>query len=59
MIKLTPEGLVVNEVAPGIRVKEDVLDLTDVSLIVADDLKTMDGNLFHESPIGLWQQRTH
>ena len=59
VIKLTPEGLVVNEVAPGIRVKEDVLDLTDVSLLVADDLKTMDGNLFHKGPIGLWQQRTH
>ena len=53
VMRLTPDGLVVTEVAPGIDVKADVLDQAATPLKVADDLKTMDSALFHPGPIGL------
>ena len=38
---VTPDGLLLKEVAPGVKV-EDVLALTDADVIVADDLCEMD-----------------
>lgn len=50
---LTPEGLVLTEIAPGIDLQTQVLDQADFPLIVSPKLKTMDARLFGEEPIGL------
>lgn len=41
VIEVTPNGLLLKEIAPGVTV-EDVLSKTEADLIVADDLKPMD-----------------
>jgi len=53
VMKLTPDGIVLTEVAPGIDVQTHILDQSEFPLIVADDLKVMDGKLFSEELIGL------
>ena len=40
VIDVTPEGLVLKEIAPGVTV-EEVQAQTEATLIVAEDLKTM------------------
>lgn len=53
VLELTPEGLVVTEIAPGVDLQKDVLDRCEFPLIVADDLRTMDLALFADAPVGL------
>ncbi|WAH61122.1 acyl CoA:acetate/3-ketoacid CoA transferase [Pseudomonas silvicola] len=53
VMKLTADGLVVTEIAPGIDLERDVLAQAEFSLLVADDLKVMDPRLFTEAPMGL------
>ncbi len=52
-MKLTPKGIVLTEIAPGIDLQTQILDQSEFELIVADDLKVMDGSLFTEANIGL------
>ena len=40
------------EIAPGIDMQKDVLDLMDFAPIVKD-VKTMDSRIFQEGPMGL------
>ncbi|HWT60807.1 MAG TPA: acyl CoA:acetate/3-ketoacid CoA transferase [Rhizobium sp.] len=53
VMKLTPEGIVLTEIAPGIDLQSQILDQSEFPLIVAPDLKVMDAALFGESGIGL------
>lgn len=53
VMKLTPEGIVVTEIAPGVDLQTDVLGQADFPLTVADDLREMDAALFGDAPIGL------
>jgi propionate CoA-transferase len=53
VMKLTPEGLVVTEIAPGLELARDVLARADTALKVAPDLKVMDARLFRPEPMGL------
>jgi propionate CoA-transferase len=53
VMKLTPEGLVVTEVAPGLDLARDVLARADTALTVAPDLREMDARLFRPEPMGL------
>ena len=53
VIDLTPRGLTVREIAPGIDLERDVLAQADFPLAIAPDLKTMDERLFRDAPIGL------
>ncbi|MBZ9891405.1 acyl CoA:acetate/3-ketoacid CoA transferase [Mesorhizobium sp. BR1-1-3] len=53
VMKLTPEGLVVTELAPGIDLQRDVLAQSEIPLAVARDLKTTPAALYQEQPIGL------
>ncbi len=50
---LVPEGVKLIEIAPGIDLKKQVLDLMDFQPIIADNLKLMDENLFNDGPAGL------
>jgi len=53
VMKLTPGGIVLTEIAPGIDMQAHIMDQSDFPLIVSDNLKVMDGNLFAEANIGL------
>ncbi len=53
VVKLTADGLVVTEIAPGIEPRRDILDRADIPLAIAEDLRTMPDALFREAPMGL------
>lgn len=53
VIRLTADGLVVTEIAPGIDLRRDVLDQAATPLAVADDLREMEPCLFRPGPMGL------
>lgn len=53
VMKLTPEGILLTEIAPGADLQTHILDQSEFPLIVSDKLKVMDAALFHEAPIGL------
>jgi propionate CoA-transferase len=53
VMKLTREGLVVTEIAPGLDLARDVLARADTALKVAPDLREMDARLFRPEPMGL------
>jgi propionate CoA-transferase len=52
---LTPEGMTLTEIAPGIDLQTQVLDLMDFKPLVAKDLKRMDGRIFLDQPMNLKQ----
>ena len=53
VFRLTPQGLRIVEVAPGIDIERDVLPHMDFKPLIADDLKVMDDRFFREAKIGL------
>ena len=53
VLKLTPDGIAVTEVAPGVDLQRDVLDKAEFPLIVGDHPRTMDPALFRPEPFGL------
>jgi propionate CoA-transferase len=53
VLRLTPKGIEVTEIAPGVDLERDVLAQAEFPLIVSDKLKVMDANLFDPAPIGL------
>ncbi len=53
VLKLTPEGLLLTEIAPGVDLQTQVLDQSEFPLIVSPDLRLMDAALFDEALMGL------
>lgn len=53
VMKLTPEGIMLTEIAPGVDLQEHILNQSEFPLPPSKDLKTMDANLFAEANIGL------
>ncbi len=54
VFELRPEGLTLIEIAPGIDLQTQVLDLMQFKPLIAEDLKTMDPAIFNENgPFGL------
>ncbi len=53
VIDLAADALVVREIAPGVDLQRDVLDLADFPLQVDPDLKSMDAALFRDMPLRL------
>jgi propionate CoA-transferase len=53
VLKLTPEGIVVAEIAPGIDLERDVLAHAAFPLLVPSAPKLMDAALFQPEPLGL------
>ncbi|MBY5552680.1 acyl CoA:acetate/3-ketoacid CoA transferase [Rhizobium leguminosarum] len=53
VMKLTPDGVVLTEIAPGVDLQSHILDQSEFPLIVAPELKVMDAALFREANIGL------
>jgi propionate CoA-transferase len=53
VMRLTPDGVMVTEIAPGVDLERDILGRAKFPLLVSDSLKTMDAALFHPEPFGL------
>lgn len=53
VMKLTPKGIVLTEIAPGVDLQTHILDQSEFPLIVSDNLKVMDAALFTDAPLGL------
>jgi propionate CoA-transferase len=53
VLKLTPAGLMVTEIAPGVDLEQNVLAQSEFPLKVAPKLKTMDAALFRPETMGL------
>ena len=53
MFKLTEEGVVLVEIAPGIDLQTQVLDMMEFAVKVSPDLKEMDARIFREEKMGL------
>ena len=52
VIKLIEGRLVVTEIAPGIRLDEQILNQTSAELAVSENLREMDADLFRPEPMG-------
>ncbi len=53
VFRLTEQGMVLIEIAPGINLQRDILDHMDFQPIVADDLSPMDSRIFEAPAMGL------
>lgn len=53
VFKIDREGLVLIEIAPGVRLQEDVLDRIGFKPRVSPNLKLMDPRIFRPGPMGL------
>ncbi len=53
VMKLSKDGLVITEVAPGVDIRKDIMDQMEFEPLVADDVKTMDSAIFEDKPMGL------
>jgi propionate CoA-transferase len=53
VMELTPEGLVVKEIAPGVELQTNIFDQSEFPLIVSPQLKIMDSNLFLPEKMGV------
>ncbi len=53
VMRLTPAGIEVTEIAPGIDLQRDVLAHADFPLLVSPNLKTSDAALYRPEPMGL------
>ena len=53
VMKLTPEGIVLTEIAPGVDLQSNILDQSEFPLIVSPQLKSMDMRLFNPAKMGL------
>jgi propionate CoA-transferase len=53
VFRVEKEGLVLAEIAPGVRLREDVLDQVEFAVHVDPNLKRMDARIFRPGPMGL------
>jgi propionate CoA-transferase len=53
VIRQSPQGLVISEIAPGIDIEKDIMAQMEVRPAVSPDLKIMDKNLFTGEPLNI------
>ncbi|MCL2365741.1 MAG: 3-oxoacid CoA-transferase [Oscillospiraceae bacterium] len=53
VFKLTPDGLMLVEIAPGVDLQKDILDKMEFTPLVSPKLKLMDARLFREGLMGV------
>jgi propionate CoA-transferase len=54
--RLTSDGLILEEVAPGIDVEKDIMSKMDFKPVVSSTVKVMDEKLFKEGTIGMREE---
>ena len=52
VLRLTKDGIVLEEIAPGVDLQKDVLDQMDFEPIVSENLKLMDERIFRAGKMG-------
>jgi len=55
VFKLTPKGLMLTEIAPGIDLQKDILDQMEFTPLIDDNLTPMDERIFRDRPMRLDQ----
>jgi len=53
VFRLTKEGIMLTEIAPGVDLQKDVLDQMEFTPLISDNLKLMDERIFCEEKMGL------
>lgn len=53
VMRLTPNGLLITEIAPGVDMQRDILDQSEFPITISDSLKIMPAAIFDPAPIGL------
>lgn len=53
VFKLTEEGIMLTEVAPGIDIEKDIFDNMEFKPLIAEDVKLMDERIFRDEKMGL------
>lgn len=53
VFNLTDKGMVLTEIAPGVDLQKDIIDLMEFKPIIDDNLKTMDMRIFKDEPMNL------
>lgn len=56
VFKLTSQGLMLIEIAPGVDLQKDILDRMDFKPIIQEPLKLMDARIFADEPMQLRRQ---
>ncbi len=57
VFKLTPQGMELIEIAPGMNLQNDILAQMDFDPIISKDLKEMDARIFMPQPMGIKDKR--
>jgi len=58
VFKLSPDGVILTEIAPGVDLEKDVLSQMEFKPILSPELKLMDSRIFRESIMGLRNDQT-
>ncbi|KAB0538894.1 acyl CoA:acetate/3-ketoacid CoA transferase [Pseudochrobactrum saccharolyticum] len=53
VMKLTSQGIMLTEIAPGVDLQAHILEQSEFPLIISPELKLMDAALFRDEPLGL------
>ena len=53
VFKLIPEGVMLIEIAPGVDLERDVLEMMDFQPLISDDLKTINEIIYQPCRLGL------
>jgi propionate CoA-transferase len=53
VFRLTPEGIMLVEIAPGVDLEKHMLAKMEYKPLIAGDLKLMDARIFQDAPMGL------
>ena len=53
VFRLTQQGLMLTEIAPGMDLERDILGQMEFRPLIADDLRLMDSRIFQPNPMGI------
>ena len=53
VFRLEPRGIVLEEIAPGVDLRHDILERAEFEIFVDDNLKEMDRRIFLDQPMGM------